>query len=68
MGLGKTVQAIGLSLMKKEIFGFEKVLVITLASLRDQWLREIQRTTREEACIIQGSPSRRKGLYREKDL
>ena len=66
MGLGKTVQAIGLSLVKKELFGFEKILVITLASLRDQWLREIQRTSREEACIIQGAPSRRKTLYREK--
>ncbi len=66
MGLGKTVQAIGLSLIKKELFGFEKILVITLPSLRDQWLREIERTTREEACIITGAPARRKALYRDK--
>ena len=66
MGLGKTVQAIGLSLIKKELFGFEKILVITLPSLRDQWLREIKRTTREDAGIIQGPPGRRKTLYRDK--
>jgi len=66
MGLGKTVQAIGLSLIKKQIFGFEKILVITLPSLRHQWLREIERTTREAAGIIHGPPARRKALYREK--
>ena len=31
MGLGKTLQAIALAGMKKEIFGFNRVLVITLA-------------------------------------
>ncbi len=41
MGLGKTLQAITLSLLKKKLFNFEKVLVITPASLKEQWKREI---------------------------
>ena len=33
MGLGKTLQAVAASILKKNIFGFSKVLVVTLASL-----------------------------------
>ena len=67
MGLGKTVQAIALSLVKGEVFGFSKILVITLASLKDQWKQEVETVSRETACIIQGPPSRRRNQYRQKD-
>lgn len=63
MGLGKTLQAIGLGILKKEIFGFKKVLVVTLSSLKQQWLREIHRFTDEKACIVAGSARQRKELY-----
>ncbi|MCP4721115.1 MAG: DEAD/DEAH box helicase, partial [Desulfobacteraceae bacterium] len=63
MGLGKTLQAISLGLLKKEIFGFSKILVITLASLKEQWKREIEKFSREKACIIEGSPFQRKAMY-----
>jgi N12 class adenine-specific DNA methylase len=50
MGLGKTLQAIALAISKKEVFGFEKVLVVTPASLKEQWKREIERFSDERAA------------------
>jgi hypothetical protein len=52
MGLGKTLQAIALAVAKKEVFGFEKVLVITPASLKEQWKREID----NKVTLPDGSP------------
>ncbi len=63
MGLGKTLQAIGLCALKKEIFGFSKVLVVTLASLKEQWKREIEKFSHEQAQVVEGSPSQRADLY-----
>jgi superfamily II DNA or RNA helicase len=63
MGLGKTLQAIAAAILKKEIFGFEKVLVVTLASLKDQWQREIRRFTGEEATVVAGSFKDRRTIY-----
>lgn len=63
MGLGKTLQAIALSLLKKEVFGFNKVLIVTLASLKEQWKREIEKFTDEKAVVIGGSRLRRQSCY-----
>ncbi|OQY51386.1 MAG: helicase [Desulfobacteraceae bacterium 4572_89] len=63
MGLGKTLQAISLGLLKKEIFGFSRILVVTLASLKEQWKREIEKFSKEKATIIEGSPFQRKATY-----
>lgn len=63
MGLGKTLQAIALSVLKKEIFGFRRVLVVTLASLKEQWKREIERFTHERADIVAGTQQQRKAMY-----
>jgi len=65
MGLGKTLQAIALAILKKEIFGFAKVLVVTLASLKEQWKREIEHFTDEEAVVVAGPPKKRHNIYRE---
>ena len=67
MGLGKTLQAIALAILKKETFGFENVLVITPASLKEQWKREIERFTDEKALIIAGTPFQRQVLYANKE-
>ena len=64
MGLGKTLQAISLGILKKKIFGFSKILVVTLASLKEQWKREIEKFSNENATIIEGSPFQRKALYK----
>ncbi len=63
MGLGKTLQAISLGILKKEIFGFSKILIVTLASLKDQWKREIEKFSDEKAAIVAGSPVQRKETY-----
>jgi superfamily II DNA or RNA helicase/predicted nucleic acid-binding Zn finger protein len=63
MGLGKTLQAIGVAILKKEIFGFNKILVVTLASLKEQWKREIERFSTETAVVITGSVVQRRGIY-----
>ena len=65
MGLGKTVQAIGAAVIKKQIFGFQRTLVICPASLKEQWKDEIERFSNEEAVIIEGFPAEREKLYRE---
>ncbi|MDD9301633.1 MAG: helicase [Desulfobacter sp.] len=65
MGLGKTAQAIAMGLVKCEIFGFSKILVITLASLKKAWKDEVEIVSRETACIIQGTPSQRRRQYDE---
>jgi len=67
MGLGKTLQAIALGILKKEIFGFTKVLVVTLASLKEQWKREIERFTDEKALVIAGSRLKRQASYNQED-
>ncbi len=63
MGLGKTLQAIALGILKKEIFGFKRVLVVTLASLKEQWKREVERFTRERAVVVAGNPRMRQQTY-----
>lgn len=65
MGLGKTLQAISMGILKKEIFGFSRILVITLASLKEQWKREIEKFSLEKATIIEGGPLQRKAIYQK---
>lgn len=67
MGLGKTLQAIGAALFKKEIFGFERTLIICPASLKSQWKSEIEKFTSETAVIAEGFPEDREKIYRESD-
>ncbi|MFO7802973.1 MAG: SNF2-related protein, partial [Desulfovermiculus sp.] len=67
MGLGKTLQAIILGLLKKEVFGFRRILVITLASLKEQWKREVEKFTPERAVVVAGSPQMRRETYFQDD-
>lgn len=64
MGLGKTLQAITLGVLKKEIFDFQKILVITMASLKEQWKREIERFTDEKAVVVAGTADQRRQIYK----
>ncbi len=63
MGLGKTLQAISLGILKKRLFGFSRILVITLASLKEQWKREIEKFSHEKARVVEGTPDQRKEIY-----
>lgn len=67
MGLGKTLQAIALAVLKKTIFGFSNVLVITMASLKEQWRREIERFSDERGIVVAGPAARRKAIYEGSD-
>jgi superfamily II DNA or RNA helicase len=63
MGLGKTLQAITLAVLKKQLFGFSRILVVTPASLKFQWLREIEKFTDETAVVVEGNKRKRQQIY-----
>lgn len=65
MGLGKTVQAIAASSLLHQLRDIKRVLVICPASLKHQWLREIQRFTSFTAQTIQGNQIARRHLYQD---
>ncbi|MDR2026159.1 MAG: DEAD/DEAH box helicase [Prevotellaceae bacterium] len=63
MGLGKTVQAIAAAILKKQVFGFTKTLVVCPATLKSQWKKEIEKFSDEKALIITGLPDEREKQY-----
>ncbi|MCL1919299.1 MAG: SNF2-related protein, partial [Peptococcaceae bacterium] len=63
MGLGKTVQAATAAVLKKNIFGFNKTLVVCPATLKSQWKKEIEAFTHEKALIVNGTPKEREVQY-----
>ena len=67
MGLGKTLQAITTAVLKKDIFGLKRTLVICPASLKFQWKKEIERFTDETALVVEGGRKERQEIYRTAD-
>ncbi|MBA3675768.1 MAG: DEAD/DEAH box helicase, partial [Chitinophagaceae bacterium] len=67
MGLGKTIQAIATAIMKKQIFGFTKTLIICPASLKKQWQNEITKFSNEKSIIAEGLPPERNDVYKNSD-
>lgn len=63
MGLGKTIQAIAVALIKRSVFGFEKILVVSPSSVKDQWRREIERFTDASCTVVAGGKRKRKQIY-----
>jgi SNF2 family DNA or RNA helicase len=63
MGLGKTVQAAAAAVLKKQIFGFKKALVVCPATLKSQWKKEIELFTEEKALVVNGTPKEREAQY-----
>ncbi|MEL6821606.1 MAG: DEAD/DEAH box helicase, partial [Calditrichota bacterium] len=64
MGLGKTIQAIATAVLKKQIYGLNRTLVICPASLKHQWKEEIEKATDERVEIVRGSREDREAIYR----
>ena len=63
MGLGKTIQAIGACELLRARAEATRILVVTVASLKHQWAREIERFTGERAVVVSGgAPARRRAL------
>lgn len=67
MGLGKTLQAITLAILKRKVLGFDKILIVTLTSLKEQWKREIEKFTDEKATVVMGSAQSRRAAYSRTD-
>jgi len=63
MGLGKTVQAAVAAVLKKQVFGFNKTLVVCPATLKAQWKEEIEKFTNEKALVVNGTPRERADQY-----
>lgn len=63
MGLGKTIQAIGAAELLARHQGISRALIICPASVKHQWLTEIERFSDRSAVVIDGSPARRRSLY-----
>ena len=65
MGLGKTVQAIAAAALLRQLNDISCVLVVSPASLKHQWAREIGRFTNLGVQVIGGLPSERRRMYAE---
>ena len=65
MGLGKTIQAIAAAALLKQLRDIQHVLVVTPASLKHQWAREIRRFTSLSAQVIEGNQIQRRQQYRD---
>ena len=68
MGLGKTVQGIGTAELLADQAGIKRVLIISPASLKNQWQKEIARFSNHSSCLIEGSPEDRIALYDNLDF
>jgi superfamily II DNA or RNA helicase len=63
MGLGKTVQAIAACEVLRRRGEAQRILIVTPASLKDQWAREIQRYAGEPSVVVAGNPERRREAF-----
>ena len=64
MGLGKTLQGIGTAELLAREKGISRVLVICPASVKAQWVLEIERATERTCQIVIGPLRERPALYR----
>jgi SNF2 family DNA or RNA helicase len=64
MGLGKTLQGIGTAELLAREAGISRVLVVCPASVKAQWVLEIQRATERTCQIVAGPLRERPALYR----
>jgi len=64
MGLGKTVQALAAAELMAELYGIQKVLIVSPTSLKHQWQGEIERFASRSGQVVEGLTTRRRELYR----
>ena len=63
MGLGKTVQAIAACALLRELRGIERVLVVSPASLKAEWMEQIARFSDLSATAVYGNFLSRSAAY-----
>lgn len=59
-GLGKSIQSLGIALQRKKEGNVNTCLIVCLASLKYNWLSEIEKFTKERALVIDGSVEERR--------
>ncbi len=59
MGLGKTIQGIGVAELLSQVAGIQRVLVICPTSLKSQWRGEIHRFCDRDCQLVMGSAEER---------
>lgn len=66
VGLGKTLQIIGAShiLFKRGYTKNQRVLIVTLNSLKRQWAKEVEKFTQYKALAATGTASKRKKIIK----
>ncbi len=67
MGLGKTIQGIGAAELLAREAGIARTLVVCPASLKSQWLAEIERHCDRSAQVIFGDGDFRAGQYQNRE-
>ncbi len=65
--LGKITQAVATALMKKQVFGFSKTLIICQAAMKYQWKREVEKLSGSSPVLPEGTQQERKQLYQTED-
>ncbi len=65
MGLGKTIQSLAAAEMLAQVGEVQRVLIVTLTSIKHQWKQEIERFTNRSAQVIEGMTAARRSAYRE---
>ena len=63
MGLGKTVQAIAACALLAKLRGVQRVLVVSPASLKEEWREQIAKFSDLETTLVFGNPSERRRAY-----
>ena len=59
MGLGKSIQALGLAVERRNNGDVSNCLIVCPASLKYNWLQEIHKFTKESVLVIDGAPADR---------
>ena len=59
-GLGKSIQALGIALQRKKEGLIRNCLIVCLASLKYNWVAEIEKFTKEKCLVIDGTSEERK--------
>jgi superfamily II DNA or RNA helicase len=67
MGLGKTLQSLGATEVLARVGSVQRVLVVTLTSLKHQWKSEIEKFTDRSATVISGTHTKRQNQFRSED-
>lgn len=63
MGLGKTLQGIGIALEQKNLGNISECLIVCPASLKYNWVQEIKKFTNENYLVIEGKKEERRDKW-----